>query len=465
MTLFMKTINTLYPEKAVALKHISLYFLILVVCALQICCIPGKVWAQSEVYLSIRAGGSQLLGIGIGGFSAAENTVNTQFSHSINTVRQTLEDDLNQCGLFSVKSLNDSLAALSGGIFAQWKSAGAKYYLFGEVNQDKGSVAVNLIDLKTAFTILNEEYLIPSERPWYTAHVIVDDIIELFTGLRGSMASQIAYIHPYHSDANDLYVIGADGREKRQLTYSNTLNLSPSWSADGKQIAYSSLNSMTWTIQTINVDSGMLREITPWEGLNTSPAWSPDRVDFLAFTSNRDGNSEIYTSRSDGKSIRRLTNHYSIDSSPSWSPDGKQVAFTSDRTGQPMIYVMNSDGTNVHRLTSRLNAYEDSPCWSPRGDRIAFVVLFDRSFDIATASPEGGDTVILTSGQGTNENPKWSSDGMRIVFSSSRRGGRNLYIMNWDGSNVRPLTNDNISYSPAWAPSPKGNDIRISSRR
>ena len=102
------------------------------------------------------------------------------------------------------------------------------------------------------------------------------------------------------------------------------------------------------------------------------------------------------------------------------------IAFTSDRISQPMVYIMNSDGSNVRRLTRRLNAYEDSPCWSPRGDRIAFVVLFDRSFDIATCSPYGDDTVILTAGQGSNENPRWSPDGLRIIFTSTRDGGKNL---------------------------------------
>ena len=130
-----------------------------------------------------------------------------------------------------------------------------------------------------------------------------------------------------------------------------------------------------------------------------------------------------------------------------------------------MIYVMNSDGSNLHRLTSRINAYEDSPCWSPLGDRIVFVVLFDRSFDIATVNPSGDDTVIITSGQGSNENPKWSPDGLRIVFTSTRLGGRNLFIMNADGSNVRPLTKDSNSFSPAWAHANSGNDIRVSSRR
>ncbi|HDY88755.1 MAG TPA: Tol-Pal system beta propeller repeat protein TolB, partial [bacterium] len=168
---------------------------------------------------------------------------------------------------------------------------------------------------------------------------------------------------------------------------------------------------------------------------------------------------------SNGKNIRRLTNHNKIDCSPSWSPDGEQLAFTSDRTGQPTIYVMKRDGSNAHRLTNNINAYEDSPCWSPRGDRIAFVVLFDRSFDIATVSPSGDDVVIITSGQGSNENPQWSPDGLRIVFSSSRLGGKNLFIMNRDGTNVRPLTKNSSSFSPAWAPASSGNDIRVSSRR
>ncbi|HUT62516.1 MAG TPA: Tol-Pal system beta propeller repeat protein TolB, partial [Anaerolineae bacterium] len=178
-----------------------------------------------------------------------------------------------------------------------------------------------------------------------------------------------------------------------------------------------------------------------------------------------DGNAEIYTYRISGREIRRLTNNPRIDSSPSWSPDGSKMAFTSDRTGNPLVYIMNSDGSNQHRLTSTPNAYEDSPCWSPRGDRIAFVMMSDYGFDIAITSPSGADVFMLTYGQGSNENPHWSPDGLRIVFSSDRTGIKNLYIMNWDGSNVRNLTTDGINYSPAWAPANSGNEIRLSSRR
>ena len=322
-----------------------------------------------------------------------------------------------------------------------------------------------LLILKTAITILNEEYHIPDENYWYTAHVIVDDMIELLTGLRGSMLSQIAFINPYKKDSNEVFIVDADGRGKSQLTFSKTLKISPSWSCDGNNLVFSSLNDNQWSLAMVNVNTGQTQEITRWSGLNGAPSFSPVQKDIIAFSSTRDGNSEVYSYRTDGKRLRRLTNHYGIDSSPAWSPDGEKIAFTSDRTGQPLIYIMNKDGTNLHRLTSTINAYEDSPCWSPRGDRIAFVVLFDRSFDIASASSSGDDVVYLTSGQGSNENPRWSPDGLRIIFTSTRLGGKNLFIMNHDGSNVRPITKDCNSFSPAWAPAGSGNDIRVSSRR
>src|SRR5438105_1146558 len=72
----------------------------------------------------------------------------------------------------------------------------------------------------------------------------------------------------------------------------------------------------------------------------------------IAFTSNRDGNDEIYVMNTDGTGVTRLTNDPASDSQPAWSPDGSRIAFTSTRVGNFDIYVMNADGTNVTRLTT-----------------------------------------------------------------------------------------------------------------
>ena len=102
-----------------------------------------------------------------------------------------------------------------------------------------------------------------------------------------------------------------------------------------------------------------------------TPNWSSDGKK-IAFSSLRDGNSEIYIMNADGANQIRLTNNGFFDFRPSWSPDGKKIAFTSTRvTDSYDIYVMNSDGTNQTRLTvNSINDY--APSWSPDGTTIAF---------------------------------------------------------------------------------------------
>ena len=84
----------------------------------------------------------------------------------------------------------------------------------------------------------------------------------------------------------------------------------------------------------------------------------------IAFTSNRDGNYEIYVMDPDGTNQARLTDNSHDDYSPSWSPDGTKIAFQSNRDGNYEIYVMNADGSNQTRLTD--NSKNDrSPSWGP----------------------------------------------------------------------------------------------------
>src|SRR6188508_387922 len=102
---------------------------------------------------------------------------------------------------------------------------------------------------------------------------------------------------------------------------------------------------------------------TPREWKDGSPSWSPDGRR-IAFYSDRDGNAEIYVMNADGSGVRRLTNTKADEGYPSWSPDGRTITFDSDRDGNFEIYAMDADGSNPRRLTNH-PARDVSASWAP----------------------------------------------------------------------------------------------------
>ncbi|MBV7327238.1 hypothetical protein KFU94_03080 [Chloroflexi bacterium TSY] len=192
------------------------------------------------------------------------------------------------------------------------------------------------------------------------------------------------------------------------------------------------------------------------------PAWSPDG-EKIAFVSDRDGNSEIYTMNPDGSEIVRLTSDPASDWTPTWLPDGR-IGFISDRDDFYYdIYVMNSDGSNVIRLTATLSE-EMAPVWSPNGSKIAFLSDRDGNSEIYVMNADGTDAQNLTSHAASDYEPEWSPDGTQLLFTSDRNGQADIFVMNADGSNVTP-----VAQSPAddlagsW--SPDGKQIIFTSTR
>ncbi|MGB9618922.1 MAG: carboxypeptidase regulatory-like domain-containing protein, partial [Armatimonadota bacterium] len=189
------------------------------------------------------------------------------------------------------------------------------------------------------------------------------------------------------------------------------------------------------------------------------PSWSPDGRK-LAFTSDRSGNIDIWVINADGSEARNLTNHPATDWHPAWSPDGTRIAFVSYRDGpQSDIWVMNINTGELHNITRHSAGYAYHSAdyayltWSPDGTKIAFASDRGGASDIWVIDMEKGDLRNVTNDSYWDGDPSWSPTSNEIVFVSDRDGAWHLWVISADGSHLRRLTKKPGDYSdPAWSP-------------
>ena len=171
----------------------------------------------------------------------------------------------------------------------------------------------------------------------------------------------------------------------------------------------------------------------------------------IAFTSTRDGNSEIYVMDSNGQHATRLTME-STNLAPVWSPDGAKIAFTRTKRGI-QIWVMDADGGNQTQLT-RIG-WNHQPAWSRNGNRIAFVTrLRHRGPEIYAMDPDGSNKQRLTQDTEEKGHPSWSPDGRRIAYESLHQGLYQIFVVEADGSGKTERLTHNPPHKkyPAWSP-------------
>ena len=190
----------------------------------------------------------------------------------------------------------------------------------------------------------------------------------------------------------------------------------------------------------------------------------------IVFTSNRDGNWDIYSMDVNGDNLLQLTDHPASDEYPACSPDGRRIAFTSERGITHDLYVMDSDGNNVVRLTHD-NFFDSRASWSPDGTRIAFSSsrFHVRNSEIYVMDADGENEINLTNHKMDDVVPSWSPDGSKIAFVGAPFDDfdpAHIFVMNADGTGRRNLTGDSDltqSFFPTW--SPDGKKIVFHSRR
>ena len=309
------------------------------------------------------------------------------------------------------------------------------------------------------------------QRRYNLAHFFLASVIVLvLTQLIVEVDAQAQIIFVSQRDRNpEIYVMDADGGNQHNLTSDPNNDWNPSWSPDGKRIVFRSNRDghfidgiLTYNIYVMDADGSNQRRLTNDPNNDMYPSWSPDGKR-IAFSSDRNKrfNYDIYVMDADGGNPQNLTENRNDDRYPSWSPNGERIVFSSEREEHfrgeagitSDIYLMGADGMNQQNLTENRNN-DWNPSWSPDGKRIAF--QSDRkgdleNFDIYVMGADGMNQQKLTNNRAWDGSPSWSPDGERIVFWSDRDGNADIYVMGADGMNQQKLTNNpRDDASPAW---------------
>lgn len=402
--------------------------------------------ARAELTIEITRAGGQAHPIAVVPFA----TVNVGET----AVHDVVGADLERSGEFRRVAEERMLSKPSDGAqvdFREWKLLDASYLAIGKVEPSGGGFAVSfeLFDVARGTRMLGERYDgISAGQGRQIAHHIADRIYEAVTGVRGIFSTRIAYVTT-QGERYELQVADADGYNPVTILRATEPVLSPTWSPDGRSLAYTAFSGRTPALYRQDLGTGLRERLGTFPGINGAPAFAPDG-NRLAVVLSKDGNPEVYVMNLADKSLRRLTQHYAIDTEPAWSADGRYVYFTSDRAGGPQVYRVPASGGAAQRLTFE-GGYNARPRPSPDGSSIA-MVHGGNGYRIAVLDVKSGRVDVLTEG-GLDESPSFAPNGRMLIYTRRAGNAEELATVSVDGRVRQRLAVPQARVrEPAWSP-------------
>jgi Tol biopolymer transport system component/predicted DNA-binding transcriptional regulator AlpA len=253
----------------------------------------------------------------------------------------------------------------------------------------------------------------------------------------------------------DIYVLelfrdGGSNTEARRLTNWNRMNRNPLWTGNGQDLLFvgdePGLDPRIWRISAFQATNA--RPINQIGEGGSSLALCPRRNRLVYAKETEDRNiwridfdsGSASPAHHRNASPTRLIASTRLDTDPQYSPDGKYIAYQSERSGDSEIWVANRDGSASRQLT-RLHAKESGyPRWSPNGKHIVFHSRPNGYANVYVIDVETGAYQQLTTGTTNDSAPSWSHDGKWIYFCSERDDGSQIWRVPADGGPASRLT-------------------------
>lgn len=436
-----------------AFNKIQLFFMI----SISVLVFTHTSIVHARLYVEIAGGGASGLPIGVVPFGGDASTGEE--------LARIIRSDLKTSGLFRPLSEQETRQFPTNHFQVQtdyWKGLGVDNLVVGNIQKSGSRFSVNfeLLDIikqkdgtqRPLLTMHFDNISVNETRA--LAHHISDLIFEKLIGVRGIFSTRIAYISVHNTSKGTFQTIEVadyDGHNPKPLYRSQYPLLSPTWSPDGKKIAFVSFDKERQSVNVVDVNSGRVERISQYPGINSAPAWSKDGRT-LALVLSKDGGPKIYTIDLASHRLTKVTDGSGADTEPVWSPDGNSIVFTSDRGGKAQVYRVTLGTGKVDRLTFK-GSYNTTPSLTP--DNKNLVTLHrdeDGMFSIATHNLGSGSVRVLTQAS-LNESPRLAPNGMMVIYSALESGRRVLGAVTLDGRlKIRLPAQEGDVKEPAWSP-------------
>ena len=410
--------------------------------------------AWAALSLELTQGTSAAMPIGLVPFTNEASAVvpgNT-------TISTVIQNDLQNSGEFRVIEPNPFDGTMT---LPSWQKKGVNNLIQGTVTTTPDGnyqVSFELINVYApqAPVMLSMAFKTTQSGLRVLAHHISDIIYQKLTGTQGIFSTKIAYVlvqqfnGPNSPLQYSLDVADADGFNPQSLLSSPDPIMSPTWTPDGRGLAYVSFEGHEASIYLQNLAAGSRQLVSRLPGINGAPAFSPDGSK-LAMVLSVTGNPNIYMFNMSTHKLTQIVNDNFIDTEPTWAPDGNSLLFTSDRGGTAQIYRYYFAGNRIERITFDGN-YNARPSFLPNGQSIIMMHRETGTFGIARQDLTSGILQSLTQGD-DDESPSVAPNGKMVIYATEVGGQGVLAVVSTDGRiKLRLPSREGNVQEPAWSP-------------
>ena len=410
------------------------------------------VMGYGELFLEITKGSEDPYKVAMIPFEG-----NSKVSKQVNNI---MRNDLIRTGEFSildeelllpVKMIDDEL------VFSDWKLLGMDYLVTGKIVNENNSLDINyeIYDIHKKRKVRSSKVFGIPNQIRQLAHYTSDGIYESITGIKGIAATRLLYVNEIKDSQlisrYKLMLADSDGANEKILLSSSEPIISPSWSPDGKRVAYVSFETGIAKVFIQEIASGKREAVLSKDTQISSPSWSPDGK-YLSLTLYQDGNAEIYILRLRDRTLTRMTNQFAIDTESSWSPKGNKILFTSGRSGSPQIYELDLRKLNPKaKRISFEGTYNAKASYLPKEEGIIFVHRSnDGLFHIALKYKKENFIRVLTEAK-MDESPSVAPNGNMVIYGIKEKNLSMLAGFSLSGAKFKlPASNGEVR-EPAWS--------------